>query len=146
MHHGRQADAQTTSFLVYRMKETLDESDESLLVTFVVKGHTIELFEGIVEFAIRRCKSRVHRNTLHFGRIGAANVNTTTLLHVAEVDRVGTGTALVGNHGRLHVTNECPLGSAEEWVGLDVGGSSSSAQALGLVLDQQFADQGLAQI
>lgn len=131
MHHGRQrADAHTAVFLVYRIRETSDEKKkrtQALHITFVVEGDTVELLKGIVEFAVRSREARVHWNTLHLSRIGAANIYASALLDIAEVHRIGADTTLVGDHRWLHVTNECPLGLSEEGVSLDVRGTSAGS-------------------
>lgn len=43
------------------------------------------------------------------------------------------------------MTNKGPRGLPEEWMGLDVRSSSSSSKTFSLILDQQFADYGLAE-
>lgn len=114
------------------------------MISLMVKRHAVEFLERIIQLAIGGCKARIHGNALHFGRMSATNVDTSTLLHIAEVDRVGTGTSLVWDHGRLHVTYKSPLGRSEEGMGLNIRGTSASSETLSLVLDEQLADQRLA--
>lgn len=115
-----------------------------LVISLVVKRNAVELLKRIIQFAIGGCKARVHRDTLHFGSVSAANINTGALLDIAEVHRVRTGTALVRDHGWLHMANKSPLGRPEEGMCLDIRCTGTSSKALGLVLDQQLADQRLA--
>lgn len=85
------------------------------LVSFVVQSHAVELLEGICDFATGGGKSRIERNALHLACAHAeafvgttvTDVDTMRLLDVAEVKGVDT-TALVGDDGRLGMTEESP--------------------------------------
>ena len=103
----------------------------------MVKSDTIELFKRIIQLAIWSRQARIHWHALQLGGVfGATNVHAGTFFDVAEIDCVCTSTALVGNHGRLHVTDECPLRCPKERVCLDIRCAGTSAEALGFVFDQ----------
>ena len=93
--------------------------------------------------ALEPAQQAAARRVLHLGR--HAQIDALRLLHVAEVDRVEPGAALVRDHGRLRVSQEGPGGGAEEGVGFDVGGAGAGAEPAELVFDEEFADEGFAE-
>jgi hypothetical protein len=111
-----------------------------LIVTIVMQCHTVKLKERVGNLVSRRRKAAVERNSL---QPRATEINALALLHVSEVGRLAASRR-VGDDGRLHVTNEGPLRSAEERVRLDIGGAGPSSQSPVLILDQQFSYQRLA--
>ena len=108
-------------------------------VPIMMKGDAVELLKRIRHLTIGCRKTRIHRHPLHLARAGPTDVDTRTLLDIAEVEGI-RATTLVGDHRRLHMPNKRPLGLPEEGMGLDVRCARSSSKALGFVLDQQFAN------
>lgn len=115
----------------------------STIIAIMMKGDAVELLERICDLTTGSCEVRVQRNTFRLARARASNVHAPAIFDIAEVNCVNA-TALVGNHGRFHVTYQSPLRLAEEWMSLDVRRTSSGTEALCLVLDEQLADQRFA--
>jgi hypothetical protein len=107
-------------------------------VAVVMQGHAVELFEWIRNLVARRGKAGVQRHALHLA-YAIANIDTMRLLHVTEVKSIDTA-ALVGNDGRLGVTEQSPRGAAEERVVLHVRCASARTKAAELVFDEKLAD------
>lgn len=112
-----------------------------MIVAIVVQSDAVKLLERIRNFAHGSCKTRVQGNTFYFRR---ANVNTLTLLDISEVWRLDP-MALMRDDGGLRVAQERPLGGAEERCSLNVRSASTGSESSSLVLDEQFANQRLAE-
>lgn len=145
---ARRGGGQLTDHKTFEVASKLDRQtcyEAGSWIPIVMKSHAVELFKRVSNFPVRRGQSRIHRDTLHLrGSTGATDFHAGAFLDVAEVDGVST-TTLVGDHGRLHMTNKSPLCLAEERMGLDIRSSGSSAKTFCLVFDQQFTDYGLAE-
>lgn len=114
-----------------------------MLLPIMMQRNTIELLERIRDVRPGSRQARVQGDAFDVARAGT-DVHARALFDVAEVDCVG-GPALMGNHGRLHVSEEGPLGGAEEGVRFDVRGAGSGAEASCFVFDEEFADDGFAE-
>jgi len=114
-----------------------------MLLPIMMQRHTIELLERIRDLRPGSRQAGVQGDAFDVARAGT-HVHARALFDVAEVDCVG-GPALMGNHGRLHVSEQSPLGGAEEGVRFDVGGAGSGAEASCFVFDEEFADDGFAE-
>jgi hypothetical protein len=116
-----------------------------MLVAIMVQRDRVEVLEWVRHIASRCGKTTIQWNTLERHGSGATDVDTLALLDISKVDRVDSTLALIGDDGRLHVSNQGPLRRAEEGMRLDVRCASASAQPSVLVLDEQLAHQRFAE-
>jgi hypothetical protein len=114
------------------------------VVTIVVKGDAVEFLEWIRNFSTWGSEPRIQWNTPNLAGGGVSDINTATFLHIAEVYCINA-TALMRDHGRLHMTDQSPRGLSEERVGFHVRRSGTRPETSCLILDEQFANQRFAQ-
>lgn len=112
-----------------------------LVVSVMVERDAVELLKRIDEFVARRCEPRVERHALDPRR---ADVDALALLDVSEVRRLEPASLVRDDRG-LHVSQQGPLGRAEERMAFDVRCACTRPESTALVLDQKFSDEGLAQ-
>lgn len=97
-----------------------------VVVTIMMQGDTVELFEWIEYLASRCGEPRIKGHTLHFARADTetlvdsstalrAQIDAVALLDVTKVDRVDAA-ALIRDDWWLGMAQECPRRCPEEGV------------------------------
>lgn len=108
-----------------------------VLIAVVVESNRVELLEWINDSLASGCsQSRIERHAFWQSHEASCStdINTLTFFHISEVHRVDTA-SLMRNHRRLHVSDKCPLGCAEERMGLNIGSTSSCSKSPVFILD-----------
>ncbi len=91
-----------------------------MLLPVVMQCDAVELFKWIDKLRAWCRKITVKRNAFEYANAtSTADINALALFDVPEIDRVNAA-ALVRDHRWLHVTDESPLSSTEEWMALYV--------------------------
>ena len=117
-----------------------------VVVTIMVQRHAIEFLKGVNdEFATRSRKPTVQRYALEvWQRTRAANIDALALLDRPKVECVHARIYL-GRNWWFLMSDERPLCSLEEWMGLDVRSARSGSETPILVLGEQLPNQVFAE-
>ena len=87
-----------------------------MILTLMMQRDAVEVDERICYLTTWSSEARVHRNTL---QSAGTNVDTCTLLQIAEIDRI-EGPPLVRYHRWFHVSQQCPGDRFEKRVAFDI--------------------------
>lgn len=88
-----------------------------MVISFVVKSHTVKLEERIRDLVSGCGKATVQRYTGQLFR--SADVHTFTFLDISKVDSVDASAGMRDNRG-FHMANKGPLRGSEERMHLDI--------------------------
>lgn len=94
-----------------------------MLLPIMMQRNTVKLLKRIRNLRPGGRQAGVQGDALDVSRTGA-DIHARALLDVTEIDGVRS-TALMRDHGRLHVSEESPLGGAKEGVRFHVGGAGA---------------------